>query len=241
MEKLNLSSHDTVIHEEPTIPDYNPEKAMQARAEKEAEIKGFKIETFQDFPDYFEESDETTPDIDGVPQTLWRGERLFLGNIDELQNRELSTIGHERSANREGKVHMARDKRFASLYAVGTDGVKWYDGQLSVEEIPIGVVYKIKNAGNHLRATPTDDEPEAFGPFAGKYREFIADEVPAEDYEVSQFYIMDDFLQPNGHSRSDFRRPMEVFTVLDQEKISNIIKAIKKRMLELDKQRHATT
>lgn len=70
---------------------------------------------------------------------------------------------------------MIWEKNSASLYAVGTDGVKWYDGPLSVDEIPIGVVYKIHNSNNHLEAEPTYDEPEQDGPFPGKIREFITD------------------------------------------------------------------
>ncbi|MBR3137878.1 hypothetical protein IKG41_00830 [Candidatus Saccharibacteria bacterium] len=133
---------------------------------------------------------------------------------------------------------MIREKNSASLYAVGTDGVKWYDGPLSVDEIPIGVVYKIHNSNNHLEAEPTYDEPEQDGPFPGKIREFITDSIPPEDYEISHFYIMNDFLQPNGHKRSDMRQPIEVIKILDQKKIPEAIKAIKNRMLELDQQRN---
>ncbi len=48
---------------------------------------------------------------------------------------------------------------------------------------------------------------------------------------------MNDFLQKNGHERSDFRRPMEVYKIKDQKDISATIEKIKARMDELDKQR----
>ena len=194
-------------------------------------------EAWVDFPDANEGVDER-PDIDGVPQTLWRGERLYLDNIDELGKRDITTIGHEEKHNRNGETFCARDKKYASMYAVGTDGVKWYDGELPKEQIPIGVIYKINNTDNQLNASPTDDEPEDFGPFAGKFREFTLKNIPAEDYSVEEIYIMDDFDQPGGHRRSDFRRPKEVYKVQNQEDLPNIIKAVKNRMDELDQKRH---
>ena len=75
----------------------------------------------------------TEPDINGVPQTLWRGERLYLDNIDEVGQRGLSTSGHERHGNNYGALSLARDKNFASKYAISTDGVKFYDGALPKE------------------------------------------------------------------------------------------------------------
>ncbi len=195
-------------------------------------------EEWVDFPDSHEGIDEDEPDVDGVAQTLWRGERVYLSNIDDVGVREVSTLGHEATHNRDGRVYAARDKRYASLYAVGTDGVTFYDDPLPKEKIPIGVIYRINNSGNHLGAKPTSD-PEYWNEVAGKVREreFIAENVPAEDYEVTEFYVMDDFLQPNGHRRSDFRRPMEVFRVEDQAKIPEVIEKVKKRMDYLDQHR----
>ena len=208
-------------------------------------------EPWIDYPDAMEEIDESEPDIDGVPQTVWRGERLYLDNIDELGKRNLSTTGHERKNNRRGELFLSRDKSFASTYAVGKDGIKYYDDPLPVEEIPIGVIYKIDNHDNHLKATPTDDEPEYFGPFAGKFREFTAKEVPAGTYEVSEIQIMDDFVandhpkeassdspyKYSGHVRSDFRSPLEVYRIKDQSDLPATIEKVKKRMLELDEER----
>ena len=227
-EELNKNNFTPGSDEIAKTPEFDQSKALQNKAEKQAEIDGYKIESFQDYPDEYEDIDENEEDIDGVPQTLWRGERLFLGNIEERIAENISTVGHERKGNQNGKVFMARDKKFASLYAVGTDGVKWYDGPLSVDEIPIGVVYKIRNSNNHLEAEPTYDEPEQDGPFPGKIREFTTDSIPPEDYEISHFYIMDDFLQPNGHKRSDMRRPIEVIKILDQKKIPE------KKYVEID-------
>lgn len=182
---------------------------------------------------------ENEPDIDGVPQTAWRGERYYLDNIDELGKRNLSTKGHEDVHNMDGKVHMARDMAYASRYAIGTDGVTWYDEALPVEKIPIGVIFKINNSGNHLNIKPTSPEPDDFGPFAGKHREFIIDEVSVDDYAVQEIYIMDDFIANGGkgHQRSDFRRPMEVFKVKDQSEVPEIVEKVKRRMTELDAQR----
>ena len=208
-------------------------------------------EPWTNYPDAMEEIDESEPDINGVPQTVWRGERLYLNNIDELGKRDLSTTGYERKNNREGELFLSRDKSFASTYAVGKDGVKYYDEPLSVEEIPIGVIYKIDNHDNHLEATPTDDEPEFFGPFAGKFREFTAKEVPADSYEVSEIQIMDDFVandhpqdsssnspyKYSGHVRSDFRSPLEVYKIKDQSELPVTIEKVKKRMFELDEER----
>ena len=196
-------------------------------------------EPWTGFPSETEGMNENEPDVNGVPQTAWRGERYYLDNIDELGRRNLSTKGHEATHNRDGKVYLARDKMYASLYAVGTDGVTWYDDPLPVENIPIGVIFKINNSGNHLGAEPTSPEPEDWGPFAGKHREFIADEVPIEDCEVQEIYIMDDFIANDGrgHERSDFRRPMEVFKVKGQSELPEVVEKVKKRMLELDAER----
>lgn len=76
---------------------------------------------------------------------------------------------------------------------------------------------------------------------AGEFREFTLDtEVSAEQYSVEEIYIMDDFDQPGGHRRSDFRRPKEVFKIKDQKDLPAVIEAVKKRMQELDQKRHAT-
>lgn len=234
----DLEQNTTQEDNSEEYPAFDSNKAKQARAEKEATLKGYTFEKWQGYPDDLEGIDENEPDIDGVPQTLWRGERLFIDNIDEVLDKDMSTKNYARTANRGGEaVYMSRDKYSACTYAVGTDGVKWYDGPLSVDEIPIGVVYKINNSGNHLGAVTTEDEPIDWGPFAGKFQEFITSSVPSKDYEVVEFYIMDDFIQPNGHKRSDVRQPMEVFKVLDQSKLPDIIEAVKKRMKELDSER----
>ena len=196
-------------------------------------------EAWTDSPSTSEGVDDR-PDIDGVPQTLWRGERLYLDNIDEVGKRSISTVGHEATHNGQGKTFCSRDKKYASLYAVGTDGVTFYDGPLPVEQIPIGVVYKIDNTGNAVGAVPTDDAPDEIGPFAGQFREFTTDqEIPPESYSVEEIYIMDDFDQPNGHQRSDFRKPREVFKVKNQEDLPKVIAAVKKRMAELDQKRRS--
>lgn len=226
------------------------ESAAQEVAPEEASNAG---EPWEDFPDEYEGVDQSEPDIDGVPQTMWRGERYYLDNIDELGRRDLSTKGHEAIHNRGGKVYTARDKKYASLYAVGTDGVTFYDEPLPVERIPIGVVFRINNGGNHLQATPTAERPESWGPFEGKFREFISEEIPAEDCEVVEIYVMDDFVaddarmsrrgegfskyKTGGHVRSDFRRPMEVYRPKDQSELPEIIDKVKKRMAELDEAR----
>ena len=49
--------------------------------------------------------------------------------------------------------------------------------------------------------------------------------------------ILDDFDQPNGHTRSDFRRPREVYKVKNMEDLPKVIEAVKKRMTELDQER----
>lgn len=209
-------------------------------------------EPWEDFPDDYEGVDNAE-DIDGVPQTMWRGERYYLDNIDELGQRSLSTKGHEALHNQQGKVYTARDKKYASLYAVGTDGVTFYDKPLPVEQIPIGVIFKINNANNHLGSTPTSDTPDSWGPFEGRFREFVSEEIPPEDCEVTDIYIMDDFVandpriskngegfsqyKTGGHVRSDLRRPMEVYKVKNQSELPAIIDKVKKRMAELDKDR----
>ena len=221
------SEAEKILGEMPSFEEH-----MESLAEEKIEP-----EAWTDFPSTTEGVDKR-PDIDGVPQTLWRGERLYLENIDEVGSRSITTAGHEAVHNRQGETYCSRDKKFASLYAVGTDGVKFYDGPLPKEQIPIGVVYKIDNTGNTTGAKPTDDEPEEIGPFAGQFREFITDkEIPPESYSVEEIYIMDDFDQPNGHQRSDFRRPREVFKVKDQADLPKVIEAVKTRMEELDQKR----
>lgn len=198
-------------------------------------------EPWTDFPDEHEGLDER-PDVNGVPQTLWRGERLYLDNIDELGKRDITLAGREATHNRQGETFCARDKKYASTYAVGTDGVTFYDGVLPKEQIPIGVVYKIDNTDNKFNAAPTGDEPEYFGAFEGKFREFTINEsIPPESYSVEEVYVMDDFDQQNGHKRSDFRRPREVYKVRDQKDLSKVIDTVKKRMDELDQRRQAQT
>lgn len=199
-----------------------------------------KPEAWTKFPDITEGVDER-PDVNGVPQTLWRGERVYLDNIDELGKRSITTVGHEAKQNREGVVFCARDKQFACAYAVGTDGVTWYGDELPKEQIPIGVVYKIENTNNCLNASPIDDEPLSFGPFAGKFREFIVESVPAGQYSIEEIYIMDDFDQPGGHRRSDFRRPKEVYKIRNQEELPSVIAEVKRRMDELDQKRHLSS
>ena len=202
--------------------------------------ESIKPEAWTKFPDITEGVDER-PDVNGVPQTLWRGERVYLDNIDELGKRSITTVGHEAKHNRDGVVFCARDKQFACAYAIGTDGVTWYSDELPKERIPIGVVYKIENTNNYLNASPTDDEPLSFGPFAGKFREFIVESVPAGQYSIVEIYIMDDFDQPGGHRRSDFRRPKEVYKIRNQEELPGVIAEVKRRMDELDQERHLSS
>ena len=226
-QQSEISEAEKVLGDMPSFEEH-----MKSMAEEKIEP-----EEWVDFPSTSEGVDDR-PDIDGVPQTLWRGERLYLDNIDEVGKRTITTAGHEAKHNRQGKTFCSRDKKYASLYAVGTDGVTFYDGPLEKEQIPIGVVYKIDNTGNAVNAEPTDDEPEEIGPFAGQFREFTTDEeIPPEAYSVEEIYIMDDFDQPNGHTRSDFRRPREVFKVKNQEDLPKVLEAVKARMEELDQKR----
>ena len=222
----NQSEAEKILGSMPSFEEHVPES--------------IKPEAWTKFPDITEGVDER-PDVNGVPQTLWRGERVYLDNIDELGKRSITTVGHEAKQNREGVVFCARDKQFACAYAVGTDGVTWYGNELPKEQIPIGVVYKIENANNYLNASPTDDEPLFFGPFAGKFREFIVKSVPASRYSIEEIYIMDDFDQPGGHRRSDFRRPKEVYKIRNQEELPGVIAEVKRRMDELDRKRHLSS
>lgn len=178
----------------------------------------------------------------GVPEVLWRGERRYLSNIDQIGKVALSTKDHERKGNQNGRVHMGRDKEFATTYSIGTDGVVWYDGPLSKEDIPIGVVYKIDNTNNIINAIADDDPlpdlPE-LGELAGKCREFTTTEVPPEFYTVAEIHIMDDYNQPNGHKRSDFRQILETFVVESPEQLPDVIEKVKARTNELDALRQA--
>lgn len=240
--RINNQETPTQVEQE-NVLDKMPsfEEHMKTAAEELQDDKELHFEEWKDFPAAMEGVDERE-DVENVPQTLWRGERFYLSNIDELGRRSISTAGHESKNNREGEVFCARDEKYASLYAVGTDGVKWYDNELPVEEIPIGVVYKIDNTDNYLGAQPSSDEPEFIGPFAGKFREFtLTNEIPAGKYSVAEIYIMDDFDQPGGHRRSDFRRPKEVIKIKDQKDLPRAIELVKKRMEELDRKRHESS
>ena len=220
-------------------PDAARRLQDEAKSQKENASFGYVVEEWNGFPDNHEGIDDAEADVDGVPQTVWRGERMYLDNIDELGHRTVTTKGHEAKSNRDGQTFLSRDKKYASLYAVGTDGATWYDGPLPKEQIPIGVVYKINNSDNHLGAAPTQDEPDDWGPFAGKFREFTTEApIQPKDYSVEEIYIMDDFLQPNGHQRSDFRRPMEVYKITDQSQIPKTVEKVKQRMAELDIKRN---
>ncbi len=176
-----------------------------------------------------------------IPETLYRGERVYLDNIDQIGKRDLSTTGHEQIHNQQGKVYLARDKEYAMSYSVGKDGVTWYDRPLSKEEIPIGVIYKIDNPDNIIEAIaegdPLPDLPQ-LGELAGKHREFTADNIKPDMYQVTELQIMNDFTQPNGHQRSDAREVLERFTVDNQEKLPEVIEKVKKRINELDSLRN---
>lgn len=176
-----------------------------------------------------------------IPEILYRGERAYLDNIDQIGQRDLSTVGHEQTHNQNGKVFLARDAYYATSYSIGKDGVTWYDNPLPKEEIPIGVVYKIDNTDNNINAIPNGEPlPDIIGgELAGKHREFTADSVPFNKSEVVELQIMDDFIQPNGHRRSDAREILESFPVDDQSKLPEIIAAVKKRINELDVERNS--
>ena len=178
-----------------------------------------------------------------VPETLYRGERVYLNNIDQIGQRDLSTTGREQTHNKHGKIFLSRDIDYAINYSIGKDGVTWYDRPLTKEEIPIGVVYKIDNSNNIIGATPEGNpHPELFGgELAGKHREFTADSVPTNQYKVAELQILDDYIQPNGHSRSDMRDILERFTIDDPAKLPEVIEAVKKRIDELDAKRNNTT
>lgn len=245
---------DTLADEVPFPGDTSETAEPKLNQEKASEKISNAGEPWEGFPDEYDGVDESEPDVEGAPQTMWRGERYYLDNIDELGQRNLSTKGHEATHNRDGKVYTARDKKYASLYAVGTDGVKFYDEPLSIEQIPIGVVFKIDNSANHLHSAPTAESPDTWGPFAGKFREFVSEEIPAEDCEVAEIYLMDDFIADDprpfgkhgegfskynngGHMRSDFRRPAEVYRPKNQSELPEIIEKVKKRIIELDEAR----
>ena len=177
-----------------------------------------------------------------VPEILYRGERVYLNNIDQIGQRDLSTIGHEQLYNQNGKVYLARDKEYATSYAVGKDGVTWYDEPLPKEKIPIGVIYEINNTDNAIAAIPEGEPLPDFpqlGELAGKHREFTADKVPVDRYRVIELQIMNDFIQPNGHRRSDMREILEVFSVNNSEQLPQIIEKVKNRIDELDMQRQS--
>jgi len=178
-----------------------------------------------------------------IPEILYRGERAYLDNIDRIGQHDLSTTGHEQIHNQNGKIYLSRDKEYAENYAIGTDGVVWYDHPLPKEEIPIGVVYKIDNPGNIIDAIPEGDPLPDFigGELAGKHREFTADSIPVGQYEVVELQIMDDFIQPNGHSRSDMRDILESFSVSSPAKLPDVIEAVKNRINELDTERNNKT
>lgn len=177
--------------------------------------------------------------IEQIPEILYRGERVYLDNIDQIGQRDLSTLEHERTANQYGKLFLSRDINYAINYAIGTDGVVWYDHPLSKEEIPIGVIYEINNSDNIINAVPEGEPLPDFigGELAGKHREFTADFISAKQYKVVEIQIMDDYIQLNGHSRSDMRDILESFNVSDQAELPNVIKAVKQIIYELDAER----
>jgi hypothetical protein len=219
LEKSGLSSDVTSV-----ISELHIEDAKLPTGENIAELAANTIEREQTEP---------------IPETLYRGERVYLNNIDQIGQRDLSTVGHEQTHNQQGKVYLSRDIDYAINYAIGTDGVTWYDHPLAKEEIPIGVVYKIKNPNNIIGAIPEGEALPDFigGELAGKHREFTADSVPAGQYQVAELQIMDDYIQPNGHRRSDMRDILERFTVNDPAKLSEAIQTVKKRIDELDADR----
>lgn len=223
------------------IPGSNPILDLKKAGlgqEVDTAIKKFK-ETDAKLPNG-EDIAEKVGEFLGVPEVLFRGERRYLNNIDQVGKEPLSTKGYERTSNQEGKVYSARDIEYARSYSVGTDGVEFYDGPRTAEEIPIGVIYKINNENNIISATP-DGEPvpdnPALGDIAGKYREFISGDIPSELCEVVELQIMDDYNQPNGHTRSDFRQVLETFIVESPEQLLDAIKKVKARIYELDAQR----
>lgn len=178
-----------------------------------------------------------------IPETLYRGERVYLNNIDEIGKRSLSTTGFERTSNQDGRVYLCSDKGYAESYSVGTDGKqKWYDGPLTKEEIPIGVIYEIDNSNNSLGVIPDGEPiPDIGSEHDGEYREYTSDSVPADKYKILELQIMDDYVQPNGHTRSDFRSILERFPVDDPSKLPGVVEAIKKRINELDAIRNENT
>ena len=234
------SNENISINPEPEIdyPAFDPDQAESERAKalnaaENSSPLGFEVRSYQDLDTYAELTD--LPDVGPIPQELWRGERVYLDNIDQLGQRPLSTMKHAQTHNAHGLVYTARDKAYADHYAIGTDGVTFYDTELPKEQVPIGVIYKINNRDNHLEVqVADDDEPLPFGPFAGKFREFVAENIPASDYTVEDLYIMDDFVTPGGHQRSDFRRPLEVVHINDPEALPEAIAYIKARIDALD-------
>ena len=89
-----------------SMPDFEEfrQSLEEDNADLETEPSGYTVEAWVDFPDISEGIDETEPDVNGVPQTIWRGERLYLDNIDELGRRDISTKGYEAKNNRDGQT-----------------------------------------------------------------------------------------------------------------------------------------
>ena len=229
------SSFDTLAQ----MPSFEQFREEQSFAPEPFEGSEFAAHLKDDAYGY--DTQDLLPDLpDETPQILWRGERAYLGNIDQVGQRPLTTAGHERAGNRHGqRLSTSRDKYFAYTYAIGTDGVKFYDQPLSAEEIPIGVIYRINNRDNHLGMSSDDDVD---GYFVKQQREYTTPgEIPAQDYEPTAFILMDDLVQFN--QRSDFRRPFEVFPVdhkryqSDKTYLPKLIQAVKKRHLELASRR----
>lgn len=223
LDKTNLSQNLTTA-----ISELHDENAELSTGENVAELAAAVIDQEQK---------------EQIPETLYRGERVYLNNIDQIGQRDLSTIGYEQTHNQHGKVYLSRDLDYAIHYSVGTDGVTWYDGPLTKDKIPIGVVYKIDNPNNIIGAIPEGDPLPDFigGELAGKHREFTAESIPSDQYQVLELQIMDDYIQPNGHKKSYERDILERFPVDDPAKLPEIIEAVKERIDELDAKRNSTT
>ena len=230
---ITLDKSDNFQDLTTAISELHDEDAKLPTGEDIAELAAATIDQEQ------KEKEQQEP----IPETLYRGERAYLGNIDQIGQRDLSTTGHEQTHNQHGKIYLSRDIDYATNYSIGTDGVVWYDHPLPKEEIPIGVVYKIDNPGNIIDAVPEGDPLPDFigGELAGKHREFTADSIPVGQYQVTELQIMDDFIQPNGHSRSDMRDILERFPVSTPAELPDVIEAVKKRINELDAERNSIT
>lgn len=177
----------------------------------------------------------TTQETPDIPDTLYRGERVYIHEMHELGKRALNTVGFEKTHNQDGKLYLSRDEAYATNYAIGTDGVKFYDNILPSESIPVGVTYEVHNPANVLGAEPQGDAADSYfpgHPLHGLHREFTVNNVPPDNYKVKDIHLMDDF--DIQHVRSDARNIKETIHVDDHKDLDTAIAAARTRFEELE-------